>query len=318
MLAGCQQTPVYKNNHEQPTKKGFFDFMQVRFFGEEPWVDQSIGAHKVPVVAIDVSTLQNDDQITWLGHSTFLIQKDGINLLTDPIFSEYASPIQGMGPKRFTEVAVNLDELPDIDVVVISHNHYDHLDKQTILALGNTPMYYVPMGLKKWFVELGIDEKRVTELGWYQSATYNDTAITATPSQHWSARTLFDRNQSHWASWMIQFDNYSVWFAGDTGYNPHDFKEIGERFGSVDMGLIPIGAYAPRDFMKGHHVNPKEAVQIHQDVKAIRSIGMHWGAFPLTSEPTIEPISSLKQSVLKAQLDSEAFVSLAIGEQIKI
>ncbi len=233
----------------------------------------------------------NAAQITWIGHSTFLLQVNGLNILTDPIFSDRASPISFAGPKRSTPPALTIEQLPSIDIVLISHNHYDHLDKRTIKALHrNQPdkpiSYFVPLGQKAWFDKLGIAQ--VTELDWWDNAQINNITIHAVPVQHWSSRTPFDRNTVLWAGFVIDAPQLSTLFVGDSGYSD-DFKTIAQRLGGVDLALVPIGAYDPRWFMKSAHMDPEEALQVVQDVGATRAIGMHWGTFALTDEPMEEP-----------------------------
>ncbi|MFK8079897.1 MAG: MBL fold metallo-hydrolase [Granulosicoccus sp.] len=230
-------------------------------------------------------------QVTWVGHSTFLLQIDGLNILTDPIFSLRASPVSFAGPKRTTPPAMTIEQLPNIHLVLISHNHYDHLDKPSIIALqarqvDKPPRYLVPLGQKAWFDRLGVDQ--VTELDWWENASVGTATVHAVPVQHWSSRSPFDRNEVLWAGFYIDSPSLRTLFVGDSGYSD-DFKTIAQRLGKVDLALVPIGAYAPRWFMKTAHMNPEEALQVVHDVGASRAIGMHWGTFPLTDEPMAEP-----------------------------
>lgn len=310
---------TFRNNYLPPQDKNALSFLRMRLFGDDIWADQIGDARSIEVLETDPATLKEYDspQITWVGHSTFLLQIQGRNILTDPIFSTRASPVSFAGPKRLVGLPLSMEELPTIDAVVISHNHYDHLDEASIRALGNEPMYFVPEGLGQWFVDNGIAAERVQELAWWESSEWQNLRISATPSQHWSARSLFDRNQSHWASWLLQFEGFSVWFAGDTGYNDRDFRDIGAFAESVDLALIPIGAYAPRHFMKPHHVNEEEALQIHRDVRARKSIGMHWGTFPLTAESPLDPPRKL--AALAELLDDDSrFVTMKVGETVAV
>ena len=248
---------------------------------------------ELPSVPPKLDQLANPSgaQVTWIGHSTFLLQVDGLNILTDPIFSERASPVSFAGPKRTTPAAMSIEQLPPIDVVLISHNHYDHLDKPSVKALQekqpeNPPQYFVPLGQKAWFDKLGISQ--VTELDWWASESVGKTTVHAVPVQHWSSRSPFDRNKVLWAGFVIDSPSLSTLFVGDSGYSD-DFKTIAQRLGKVDLALVPIGAYDPRWFMKNAHMNPEEALQVVQDVGAKRAISMHWGTFALTDEPTEEP-----------------------------
>lgn len=310
---------IFVNNEIEHPNKSFFSFLKMRWFGPYEWADHEQAAPLIPMTKADkVKIAQGDQQVTWLGHSTFLLQIKGKTILTDPMFSEYASPVSFSGPKRYTDVALNIDELPKIDVVIISHNHYDHLDKASIEQLGDEPHYFVPTGLSKWFLDLGIEQEKVTELAWWQNDVVEGIKLTAMPSQHWSARSLFDRHKTHWASWLVEVEQQSVWFAGDTGYNDKDFVAIGEYLIqqqiSLELALIPIGAYGPREFMKHYHVNTEEAVQIHKDIGATNSIGMHWGTFPLTSEWPMEPYEWLQELTAQPEFVEGRFETMKIGE----
>lgn len=310
---------LYINNHVEHPDKSFFSFLKMRWFGDDEWANHELAKHLIPQTDSDIERLfSSTNQVTWLGHSTFLIQFKGMNILTDPMFSDRASPVSFAGPKRYTKVAMQISELPDIDYVIISHNHYDHLDEASIKTLGNQVQYIVPMGLKTWFEDIGILSSNITELKWWQNADFDGLQFTATPSQHWSARGLGDRNQTHWASWLVTHKQTAFWFAGDTGYNDKDFVDIGnyvsEQKLDLELALIPIGAYAPRSFMKTYHVNTEEAVQIHRDIGSKFSIGMHWGAFPLTAEWPMEPFEWLNKLRIENKLGSEPFITIKIGE----
>lgn len=240
---------------------------------------------------------RNQNFITWVGHSTMLLHIDGKTILTDPIFSDRCSPVQFAGPKRYASPSINIKLLPKIDLVVISHNHYDHLDKNSvkILSKDTSTVWYVPLGLKYWFEEFGI--KNVNELDWFDEHSDGNVDIVCLPSQHWSKRSLFKSFDTLWSSWFIKIGNYKFWFAGDTGYNEIQFKQIGDRYGPFDLAAIPIGAYEPRWFMKNFHVNPEESIFIHKDIKSKKSIGMHFGTFILTTEPILEPAQKIKDNI---------------------
>ena len=293
----------------------------MRLFGDEEWPDYEKEAESIIVEQIDSTKLSAEistPKITWIGHSTFLIQYKGISVLTDPIFSDRASPVSFAGPKRLVDLPIAFEELPPVDLVVISHNHYDHLDQATIERLANDTNYALPNGLARWFLQQNVLKEKIAEYSWWESRVYSgNLKVTAMPSQHWSSRSLFDTNQTHWASWLVQIDDFTFWFAGDTGYNQFDFKEIGEKSPSIDLALIPIGAYAPRHFMKPYHVNEEEALQIHRDIKAKTSIGMHWGTFPLTAESPIAPPKVLKSLINQSGLN-EDFRAINIGQSISL
>jgi N-acyl-phosphatidylethanolamine-hydrolysing phospholipase D len=279
-------------------------------------------ASVIPSVKPELAYLQSNRSqrsITWLGHASVLLQAGGLNVVTDPIFSERASPVAFAGPKRIIPLAITLDQLPAIDVVVISHNHYDHLDLPSLKAIhargAGTTLFLVPLGLKAWLMAQGISQ--VQELDWWQHIDVKGLRIHFVPVQHWSKRTLFDANQSLWGGYLIDDKGWKFFFAGDTGYS-HDFKDIGQRFGSVDLAALPIGAYAPRWFMKSQHVDPDGAVQIMLDVRATRAVGVHWGTFILTDESPTEPPVALAASLQRRGLDADRFHALAHGQTLRL
>ncbi|MCP5016029.1 MAG: MBL fold metallo-hydrolase [Ketobacter sp.] len=308
----------FRNLYVDDEGKNAFTYARMRWFSDEVFAEHTEEVAQIRVTSQKVSLTESNTNstVTWLGHSTFLIQHNGKALLTDPILSNRASPVSFAGPERLAPLVYQHADLPDIDWVVISHNHYDHLDEQTIQALGNNPIYFVPLGLKGWFTELGIDPDRMHEMDWWESRSIDGVRFTATPSQHWSARGIMDRYQTLWAAWRFDSGDFSLWFAGDTGYNPIQFKDTRERLGPVDLALIPIGAYAPRWFMKNNHVNPEEAIAIHNDIGATMSIGMHWSTFQLSAEPLDEPRQRLEALVESGALQQGRFVTLPIGETI--
>lgn len=310
----------YINPEAEMQHGSLFAFLKARFRSGE-WASYEADQYQVPTAVSELAKpadTKGHATVTWIGHATVLLQHQGINVLTDPMFGDFASPVGFAGPKRFTQPALNLDQLPPIDVVVISHDHYDHLDKPSIAKLGNQPRYFVPLGIKEWLEGQGVASERITELNWWQDAVVEvrgqTLKVTATPAQHFSGRGLFDRNQRLWSSWLLRWDNYSVWFGGDTGYNKVQFKEIGQRFTGIDLGIIPIGAYAPRWFMGTVHVDPAEAVQIHQDIGALHSFGIHWGAFLLSAEPVNQAVELLAAAAEKNNLAPGEFQTYAIGE----
>lgn len=251
-------------------------------------------------------------QLTWVGHSTFLIQTAGMNILTDPIWSMRASPVQFAGPKRQSRPGIRFEDLPKIDLILLSHTHYDHLDRPTVLRLGNAPHYIVPERTKWWFANESITN--VTELTWWQSKKLGALAVTAVPAKHWSRRGLFRTNEAGWGGYVIESPAGTIYFAGDTGYNAEYFKDIGTRFPDIALGLIPIGAYHPRWFFGRFHVDPREAVIVHKEAGAKKSVGMHWGAFKLTEEPLSEPPLLLAQEAGAAGFPPEEFTTMKIGE----
>ena len=257
--------------------------------------------------------------LTWIGHATFLIQFGGLNILTDPHFSERASPLSWAGPQRVIAPAIAIEDLPEIDAIIISHDHYDSLDLPSIRTLAGhnktRPLtIMVPLGIKPLLDdELELDSSPVVELDWAGTHQIQDVTFSAEPVQHWGKRSLFDTNRRLWASWVIERQGKRIFFAGDSGYTRH-FKEIGQKYGQFDLALLPIGAYAPRWFMSGNHVDPEEAVKIHRDVRSKYSVAMHWGTFILTDEPLDEPPLKLAEALKKFHIDATSFEVYQHGE----
>lgn len=259
------------------------------------------------------------DRVWWVGHATTLIRLDGKYILTDPVFSKRVSPFQFIGPKRRTPPALDITELPQIDFIVISHNHYDHLDYNSIRELiTRFPdlTILVPLGLKtllsKWKV------RKVIELDWWNSCSIGGLTFTSTPAKHWSKRGLFDENKALWCGWMIQSkasnqnEGKTLYFMGDTGYCSQ-LQEVGERFSLIDVALIPIGAYAPRWFMHSQHIDPQHAIQLYDELHCKSAIAVHWGTFELADEPMDEP-----PEILNELRDKRHFHLLKIGGSLAI
>ena len=275
-----------------------------------------------PVLAPDVPWLRaNRSEIaaTWVGHATVLLQVAGVNILTDPHLTERASPVSFAGPRRFVRPALTFEEMPHVDVVVISHNHYDHLDEGTVMRLarqsGGSPRFFVPLGNKPWFEKLGIAD--VVEMDWWEKRDFKGLEIHFTPVQHWSARGLDDRFRTLWGGWYFRAPGFSAFFTGDTGYSK-DFADIRARLGAVDFAMIPVGAYEPRWFMATQHVDPGEAVRIHKDLGARRTLGIHWGTFELTDEPLDEPPRRLAVELAKAGVPAADFGVVSHGATLRL
>ena len=315
--------PVYINIFPHP-RHGLLDVLRWKLGCASDAVKypdvSDFPATSFSLVAPNLKQIQRPDpdliQLTWIGHSTFLIQHRHRNILTDPIFGDCLTPIPGLRLRRKNPPGMTLEQMPRIDNVLISHCHYDHLDKPAIRSLGNGPRFWLPSGLGNWFKHQNISDFQ--ELAWWESAKLDDKIeIHSVPAQHFAARGSFDRDRTHWCGWVLRSASRTIYFAGDTGYCPV-FREIGERFGSVDLALIPIGAYRPRWLMQPIHVDPFEAVKIHQDVRSRFSVGGHWGTFRLTDEPLGEPPALLNIALTEQKLSPQNFRVLRPGETIAI
>jgi L-ascorbate metabolism protein UlaG (beta-lactamase superfamily) len=297
--------------------KGFLDVLGLAraFFTREDDPAETDGFPLLDPAALATPT-GDGPHVTWVGHATVLFTYRGVSVLTDPIFSERASPFGFSGPKRVVPAAYTAETLPHVDVAVISHAHYDHLDMPGLRRLAARQphiRFVVPLGLASYVRRAGFED--VVEIDWWQSDSRDDVTITATPARHWSSRSPFDRNRTLWSGFMVRFaDGFQFYFAGDTGYSA-DFVEIRERFGAPNFAAIPIGAYDPRDFMRGSHCNPEEAVQIFKDIDAGHAVAIHWGTFKLTLEPMAEPPQRLAAALAAAGIAPSRFRALQHGER---
>ena len=303
----------FKNTNEEAAGKSFRDFLKWTFTNKKP-----------ELVAIDSSDEWKEldsgstDYMVWIGHATYLINKDNLTILTDPVFSKRASPVRFAGPKRLIPPAIPIDKLPKIDVITVSHNHYDHLDLRSLKKIykaNPNAIFLVPKGDKRRLERRGIEN--VIEFLWWEGIEIKGSKFTFTPVQHWSARGIADRNKSLWGGWFMNLKTETIYHAGDTGYSK-DFIETKKRLGSPSISLIPVGAYAPRWFMKTNHVNPPEAIQIAIDLESERNFGMHWGTFQLTDEEILEPPKLLKESLRDQGLPDNFFNILRPGQIVEI
>jgi N-acyl-phosphatidylethanolamine-hydrolysing phospholipase D len=270
----------------------------------------------MPRVANDGAILRAgtaNPSVTWIGHSTLLLQVDGINVLTDPHWGDRASPLSWAGPRRLGPPGLAFDDLPRIDVVVISHDHYDHLNLPTVkrLAAAHDPLFLVPLGLAGWFADNGM--RRVEELDWWQTREYRGVRFVCVPAQHFGQRTPWDGNRHLWASWAVLARSERFYFGGDTGYFD-GFREAGERLGPFDLSAISIGAYLPPAIMQSVHTTPEEAVQASEDLRSRVLLGIHWGTFDLAEEPLDEPPRRMLAEAARRGIGPERAWILKVGE----
>ncbi len=271
-------------------------------------IGRSGGAHRVP---FDRSAMLHNPSVTWIGHSTMLVRMDGVTFLTDPIFSERASPVPFAGPKRLVPPGVPLAELPHIDFVTLSHDHYDHADVASIEALAQRgARFIVPLKMGELVRDAG---GSAIELDWWQYTRIGDVQVHCVPAQHFSGRAVADGNRRLWAGWVVVGPTRRFYHAGDTGYF-NGFAEIGKRLGPIDLAAIPIGAYDPPAIMHFVHLNPEEAVRAAQDLGATRVVGMHFGTFDLTDEALDEPGRRFQRAAEALGLDRDRAWILNVGE----
>lgn len=274
------------------------------------WIETSTDQNPIEKVS-DANT-----RITFINHASFLIQTGGFNILTDPVFSERTSPLSFVGPKRIHKPGIDINDLPKIDVLIISHDHYDHLDLDSIAQL-------IKRDNPKLFMGLGVGNRlptsnNIIELDWWESYQVADNfKLWFLDVQHFSGRTLTDRNSTLWGGFLLQVNGKKIYFGGDSGYADHYMRTF-ERFGPVDIAFLPIGAYAPRKMFKPVHLDPYEAVQAHLDLQANLSIGMHFGTFQLSAEPLLEPRELLEKAKQEAKITPSSFITLEVGKPFNL
>ena len=307
---------TFRNPEGSPISKSSSGKFSYRDFNKEKKkLDMTVPKEHVinkQEVLNNLEKFKNDDYIAWIGHATYLIKLGNTTLITDPVFSKNAGPLI-FGPKRFTEPALNLNEIPKTDVFLLTHNHYDHQDMSTIRRFPfKDAKVLVPLKLGKYFKKY----KDVNEMDWYEEIKINDhLKITFLPAVHWSKRTLTDTNKTLWGNFLIQYKNMKILFACDTGYG-NIYKEIGEKYGPIDITMINIGAYDFRPmFDKSiYHTTPEEALNVAQDLKSKKVLGMHWGTFVLSLEPIMEPPIRFKENAEKFGFKKEDAITFKIGE----
>lgn len=283
----------------------------IPFFLRKAWtslVPRTGGARWVPY---DREAIRHNPSITWIGHSTFLVRMEGVTFLTDPVFSWRASPVSFAGPRRQQPPGVPLAELPQIDFVTVSHDHYDHADLPTWRELARRGvLFVVPLGMGDLVYSVG---GRFVALDWWQSVDIGNVRVHCVPAQHFSGRGLTDHYRRLWAGWVVEGEHRRFFHAGDTGYFP-GFEEIGRRLGPIDLAAVPIGAYDPPSIMRFVHTNPEEALRAGRDLRAHRVVAMHWGTFDLTDEPLDEPPRRFRAAAARYGYDADTAWVLDIGE----
>lgn len=274
-----------------------------------------------PLIPVEQRKLQRERSdpgeclVTFINHSTILLQLEGLNILTDPIWSERASPFSWLGPKRVVLPGIKFEDLPPIDIVLVSHNHYDHMDIPTLRRLSEEhhPIFFVSKGNQTYLKSKGIHSK-IHEMDWWDDCAISEQYhLHFVPAQHFSSRGIFDRNATLWGGFVIKGAKQMIYFAGDTGYTPH-FAEIQKRLGSPTLSILPIGAFEPRKFMDVVHLSPEEAVEVHLLMKSAQSMAIHFGTFQLADEDIHHPIEQLQKALLHHQIPSESFWVLNPGD----
>jgi L-ascorbate metabolism protein UlaG (beta-lactamase superfamily) len=289
---------------------GFLDalkWMRTRRPGVWPqWIPSTRGPK--PPERVPGATLR----VTFVNHATVLLQTEGLNLLTDPVWSERVSPVNFTGPQRHRAPGIRFEDLPQIDAILLSHNHYDHLDVPTLrrLAAEHKPTVFCPLGVAPLVRRCGLHE--VQELDWWQSTRWRGRTIHCVQAQHFSARTPFDRNRTLWCGWVVEAERGNLYFAGDTGFGPF-FEEIGRRFAPIRLALLPIGAYEPEWFMGPVHMTPEQAVEARVMARADLAVGIHFGTFSLADDGAADPPARLREA-LAGREDADRFWTLDEGE----
>ena len=323
-LKRVQASPHYRdgkfaNTLSQPSFKlsEAWGYLKEQFFGDQVRVPPSA----IPVSAFEPAAVHASGQTepppglraVWLGHSSVYIELDGLRLLVDPMFSQYASPFSGIGPKRFHAPPVSLADLPKIDAVMISHDHPDHLDMHTVQFLSSRGThFFVPLGVGSHLDAWKIPESQITELDWFESAEIRGLTIICTPAQHYSGRRIIDYNKTLWSSWSIVGPEHRVFYSGDTGFSDH-FQQIGDQLGPFDLSIIKIGLYGPGASWIFSHLDPEDAVKAHLAVGARRMLPVHWGTFNIAFHDWDEPI---KRAVKVASEKSVDLVTPRVGEVV--
>ena len=310
----------FRNPEGSPVRSENVKWSYSTFNKEKKKLDMTVPDEHVikkNLVLNKLNSIKNNDYIGWIGHATFLIKLGNTTIITDPVFSKNAGPLI-FGPKRYTEPALNLNELPKIDLFLLTHNHYDHQDMGTIRKFPyKDTKVFTALKLGKYFTKHHF--KDVQELDWYQEVKFNDLKITFLPAVHWSKRSLTDTNKTLWGSFLIEYAGKKIFFACDTGYG-NIYKKIGKEFGPIDLTMINIGAYDFRPMFEKsiYHTSPEEALQAAQDLKSKKVLGTHWGTFVLSLEPIMEPPKRFKDNAEKFGFKRDDALIFKIGEFKKL
>ena len=306
---------TFRNPEGSPVRANDVKFSYRTFIKEKKKIDITVPKDHVidkKIVKENLEKFKDDDYIAWIGHATFLIKLGETTIITDPVFSNNAGPLI-FGPKRYVEPAIQLKEIPKTDVFLLTHNHYDHQDMSTIRGFPyKDAKVLLPLKLGKYFKRY----KDVNEMDWYDEIQINnDLKITLLPAVHWSKRSLTDTNKTLWGNFLIEYKNKKIFFACDTGYG-NIYKDLGEKYGPIDLSMINIGAYDFRPmFDKSiYHTTPEEALNIAQDLKSKKVLGTHWGTFVLSLEPIMEPPVRFKDNAEKFGFKKEDAITFNIGE----
>ena len=310
----------FRNPEGSPVRSENVKWSYSTFNKEKKKLDMTVPDEHVikkNLVLEKLNSIQNNDYIGWIGHATFLIKLGNTTIITDPVFSKNAGPLI-FGPKRYTEPALNLNELPKIDLFLLTHNHYDHQDMGTIRKFPyKDTKVLTALKLGKYFTKHHF--KDVQELDWYQEVKFNDLKITFLPAVHWSKRSLTDTNKTLWGSFLIEYAGKKIFFACDTGYG-NIYKKIGKEYGPIDLTMINIGAYDFRPMFEKsiYHTSPEEALQAARDLKSKKVLGTHWGTFVLSLEPIMEPPKRFKDNAEKFGFKRDDALIFKIGEFKKL
>ncbi len=310
----------FRNPEGSPVRSENIKWSYSTFNKEKKKLDMTVPDEHVikkNLVLEKLNSIQNNDYIGWIGHATFLIKLGNTTIITDPVFSKNAGPLI-FGPKRYTEPALNLNELPKIDLFLLTHNHYDHQDMGTIRKFPyKDTKVFTALKLGKYFTKHHF--KDVQELDWYQEVKFNDLKIIFLPAVHWSKRSLTDTNKTLWGSFLIEYAGKKIFFACDTGYG-NIYKKIGKEYGPIDLTMINIGAYDFRPMFEKsiYHTSPEEALQAAQDLKSKKVLGTHWGTFVLSLEPIMEPPKRFKDNAEKFGFKRDDALIFKIGEFKKL